>query len=73
VAATDYGTRGSQKDKKVIPFGDLNLTLYRRTDVEKSSWFMRVHINRMARLKLLLRKSRSWRRQIDGISEKQVA
>lgn len=44
VAATDYGTRGSQKDKKVIPFGDLNLTLYRRTDVEKSSWFMRVHI-----------------------------
>ncbi len=44
VAATDYGTRGSQKDKHVIPFGDLNLTLYRRTDVEKSSWFMRVHI-----------------------------
>jgi integrase len=44
VAATDYGTRGSQKDKRVIPFGDLNLTLYRRTDVVKSSWFMRVHI-----------------------------
>jgi integrase len=44
VAATDYGTRGSQKDKRVIPFGDLNLTLYRRADVEKSSWFMRVHI-----------------------------
>jgi integrase len=44
VAATDYGTRGSQKDRHVIPFGDLNVTLYRRTDVEKSSWFFRIHI-----------------------------
>jgi integrase len=44
VAATDYGTRGSQKDKHVIPFGDLNVTLYRRTDVANSSWFFRVHI-----------------------------
>jgi integrase len=44
VAATDYGTRGSQKDKHVIQFGEISVTLYRRTDVENSSWFFRIHI-----------------------------
>jgi integrase len=44
VAATDYGKRESQKNKHVIAFGDLNVTLYRRSDVQNSSWFFRIHI-----------------------------
>lgn len=44
VAARDYGKRGSQKQKHVIEFADLSVTLYRRADIDNSSWFFRVHL-----------------------------
>jgi integrase len=44
VAATDYGKRESQKDKQVIEIGEFSVTLYRRSDVQNSSWFFRIHI-----------------------------
>jgi len=44
IAKRDYGKRGSELNKKVIPFGRRKVTLYRRGDVIQSSWYFRVHI-----------------------------
>ena len=49
VAKTDYGTRGSERNKKIIRFGSYRVTLYRRSDVGHSSWFLRVHLTKERR------------------------
>jgi hypothetical protein len=40
----DYGTRGYERDKKIVPFGDVRATIYKRSDIAGSSWFLRVHL-----------------------------
>jgi len=44
VAKRDYGTRGAEQGKQVIRFGKTKATIYRRGDVENSSWFFRIHL-----------------------------
>jgi integrase len=44
IASRDYGTRDSEKRKQVIRFGRAKATLYRRSDIERSSWFIRIHL-----------------------------
>jgi hypothetical protein len=44
VAATDYGKRNSELDKHDLHIGDQVVTLYRRPDAKRSSWFFRIHI-----------------------------
>lgn len=43
-AALDYGTRSSERNKQIIPFGNRKATIYRRGDLENSSWFYRIYI-----------------------------
>jgi hypothetical protein len=43
-ASTDYGQRGYEADKRVIQFGTHKITLYKRTDVQNSSWSFRIHV-----------------------------
>jgi integrase len=43
-AATDYRTRGYEADKRIVQFGSHKITLYKRTDVQNSSWSFRIHI-----------------------------
>jgi integrase len=49
VARTHYGTRGSELEKKILPFGKYRATLYRRSDIENSSWFLRVFLKEEGR------------------------
>ena len=49
VAKTDYGTRGSERNKKLMRFGKYRFTLYRRSDVAHSSWFLRIHLTKEGR------------------------
>jgi integrase len=44
VAASDYGKRNSEIDKQVMQFGNQAVTLYRRPDALRSSWYFRIHI-----------------------------
>jgi hypothetical protein len=44
LAHRDYGTRLSETDRKVFRFGNRKYTLYRRSDLELSSWFFRIHL-----------------------------
>lgn len=43
-AATDYGKVGYEIDKRVVPFGNHKFTLYKRSDVQNSSWIFRIHL-----------------------------
>lgn len=43
---TDYGTRGSERNKKVARFGSYRVTLYCRSDVAHSAWFFRIHLTK---------------------------
>lgn len=49
IASRDYGTRGAELEKRILSFGQLRATLYRRPDVERSSWFLRVHLKEEGR------------------------
>ena len=49
IAKRDYGTRGAELEKRILSFGQLRATLYRRPDVERSSWFLRVHLKEEGR------------------------
>jgi len=49
VARQHYGTRRSEKDKQVIRFGRTKATIYRRSDIEHSSWFLRIHLKEEGR------------------------
>ena len=49
VASRHYGTRRSEKDKQVIRFGRTKATIYRRSDIERSSWFLRIHLKEEGR------------------------
>lgn len=40
----DYGSRGYEVDKEVVPFGGVKVTLYRRSDIAASGWFFRLHV-----------------------------
>lgn len=44
VAKRDYGTRGAERDKQPIRFGRSMATIYRRGDIENSSWFFRLYL-----------------------------
>jgi integrase len=44
VATADYGKRNSELDKRVMQFGNHSVTLYRRPDALRSSWYFRIHI-----------------------------
>lgn len=48
-AARDYGSRNSELNKKVIPFGHYKITLYQRADIANSSWFFRVYVKEEGR------------------------
>lgn len=43
-ADLEYGSRGYEADKEVVPFGGVKVTLYRRSDIAGSGWFFRLHI-----------------------------
>lgn len=43
-ATTDYRTRGYEADKRIVQFGSHKITLYKRTDVQNSSWNFRIHV-----------------------------
>jgi hypothetical protein len=49
LAHRDYGTRLSEIDRKVFRFGNRKYTLYRRADLELSSWFFRIHLKEETR------------------------
>jgi cation transport regulator ChaB len=49
VASQHYGTRRSEKNKQVIRFGRNKATIYRRSDIEHSSWFLRIHLTEEGR------------------------
>jgi hypothetical protein len=49
VARTDYGTRSAELQKQSLPFGKYRATLYRRSDVDRSSWFLRVFLREEGR------------------------
>jgi integrase len=49
VAASDYGKRNSELDKQVMQFGNHAVTLYRRPDARRSSWYFRIHIKQERR------------------------
>ena len=49
VPSRDYGTRGAERDKQVVRFGTHKATLYRRSDIESSSWFVRIHLKEEGR------------------------
>src|SRR5450755_1974105 len=44
VAKRDYGTRGAERDKQPIRFGRSIAIIYRRGDIENSSWFFRLYL-----------------------------
>ena len=44
LARRDYGTRGSERDKQPRRFGRATATIYRRGDIENSSWFFRLYL-----------------------------
>ena len=44
-----YGTRGAVRDKKTVPFGAYRATIYRRSDVGTSSYFMRLYLKEEGR------------------------
>ena len=44
VAKRDYGTRSAERDKQPIRFGRATATIYRRGDIENSSWFFRLYL-----------------------------
>lgn len=48
-AARDYGKRNSERNKKIIQFGDYTVTLYERADLANSSWYFRVYIKEEGR------------------------
>ena len=49
IARTDYGTRASERDKQIVPFGKYRATIYRRSDVARSSWFLRFFLQEEGR------------------------
>jgi len=49
VASRHYGTRRSEQNKQVIRFGRTKATIYRRSDIEHSSWFLRIHLTEEGR------------------------
>ena len=49
IASRHYGTRRSEKNKQVIRFGRTKATIYRRSDIEHSSWFLRIHLTEEGR------------------------
>jgi integrase len=44
VAKRDYGTRGAERDRQLIRFGRIKATIYRRSDIEHGSWFLRLYL-----------------------------
>src|SRR5260221_2746310 len=44
VAKRDYGTRGAERDTQSIRFRRSMATIYRRGDIENSSWFFRLYL-----------------------------
>jgi integrase len=44
VASKDYGTRGAEREKRILTFGKYRATIYRRADLDRSSWFLRVFL-----------------------------
>jgi hypothetical protein len=44
-----YGSRGAVRDKETIPFGTYRATIYRRSDVGTSSYFMRMYLKEEGR------------------------
>lgn len=49
LASKDYGTRSYELEKVIMPFGTHSVTLYRRPEAKKSSWFFRIYIKEESR------------------------
>ena len=49
VASKDYGTRGAEREKRILTFGKYRATIYRRADLDRSSWFLRVFLKEEGR------------------------
>jgi hypothetical protein len=44
VAKRDYGTRGAERAKQVVKFGRVRATIFKRGDIDNSSWFFRLYL-----------------------------
>jgi integrase len=44
VAKRDYGSRGAERAKQIVKFGRARATIYKRADIDNSSWFFRLYL-----------------------------